>query len=38
MQLEGEDVYDFSENDPFSGGNYWCLQIHFIIKLSEKQL
>ena len=22
MQLEGEDVYDFSENDPFSGGNY----------------
>jgi hypothetical protein len=22
MQLEGEEVYDFSENDPFSGGNY----------------
>ena len=22
IQAEGEDVYDFTENDPFSGGNY----------------
>jgi hypothetical protein len=29
-------VYDFTENDPFSGGNYWCLEIHFIILLLEK--
>ena len=22
IATEGEDVYDFTENDPFSGGNY----------------